>query len=90
MRGRYQELERDLQQEKVMREAGDQQMKMLKAELRKAEDSLAILTRESVDTGTVEKIRKMKNQNENLGAENFEYAVENVSWCFVWTALLLV
>ena len=62
-----------------MREAGDQQMNMLKSELRKAEDSLATLTRETVDTGTVDKIRKMKNQNENLGAENFEYAVENVS-----------
>ena len=72
-------MERDLQQERLVREAGDQQMEMLKSELRKAEDSLATITKDTVDTGTVDKIRKMKNQNESLGAENFEYAVENVS-----------
>ena len=33
-----------------------------------------------VDTETVDKMRKMKNQNESLGAENFEYAVENVGY----------
>ena len=79
LRGRCQDMERDLQQERLVREAGDQQMEMLKSELRKAEDSLATITKDTVDTGTVDKIRKMKNQNESLGAENFEYAVENVS-----------
>ena len=73
-------MERDLQQERLVREAGDQQMEMLKSELRKAEDSLATITKDTVDTGTVDKIRKMKNQNESLGAENFEYAVENVGF----------
>ena len=34
-------LERDLQEERRLREAGDQQMEMLKSELRKAEDSMA-------------------------------------------------
>ena len=83
LRGRYQELERELQQEKVVREAGDRQMDMLKSELRKAEESLAAVNREKVDTGTVDRMRKMKNQNESLGAENFEYAVENVSCLFL-------
>ena len=55
-------------------------MEMLKSELRKAEESVASLTREHTDTGTVDRIRKMKDQNESLGAENFEYAVENVSF----------
>ena len=80
LRGRCQDMERDLQQERLVREAGDQQMEMLKSELRKAEDSLATITKDTVDTGTVDKIRKMKNQNESLGAENFEYAVENVGF----------
>ena len=73
-------LERDLQQERRLREAGDQQMEMLKSELRKAEDSLATMIKKQVDTETVDKMRKMKNQNESLGAENFEYAVENVGY----------
>ena len=73
-------LERDLQQERRLREAGDQQMEMLKVELRKAETSLASMIKKQVDTETVDKMRKMKNQNESLGAENFEYAVENVSY----------
>ena len=74
-------LETDLQQERRLREAGDQQMEMLKSELRKAEDSLATMIKKQVDTETVDKMRKMKNQNESLGAENFEYAVENVGYC---------
>ena len=73
-------LERDLQQERRLREAGDQQMEMLKSELRKAEDSLATMIKKQVDTETVDRMRKMKNQNESLGAENFEYAVENVGY----------
>ena len=73
-------LERDLQQERRLREAGDQQMEMLKVELRKAETSLASMIKKQVDTETVDKMRKMKNQNESLGAENFEYAVENVGY----------
>ena len=77
---RYQDLERDLQQERRLREAGDQQMEMLKSELRKAEDSLARMVKKQMDTETVDKMRKMKNQNESLGAENFEYAVENVGF----------
>ena len=73
-------LESDLQQERRLREAGDQQMEMLKSELRKAEDSLASMVKKQTDTETVDKMRKMKNQNESLGAENFEYAVENVGY----------
>ena len=81
-------LERDLQQERRLREAGDQQMEMLKVELRKAETSLASMIKKQVDTETVDKMRKMKNQNESLGAENFEYAVENVSYLLL--SLLLM
>ena len=33
----------------------------------------------STDTKNKESIIKLKEQNENLTAENFEYAVENVS-----------
>ena len=73
-------LERNLQEERRLREAGDQQMEMLKSELRKAEDSMASMIKKQVDTETVDKMRKMKNQNESLGAENFEYAVENVGY----------
>ena len=86
-------LETDLQQERRLREAGDQQMEMLKSELRKAEDSLATMIKKQVDTETVDKMRKMKNQNESLGAENFEYAVENVGYCSLFgnflTAILV-
>ena len=67
-------------EERRLREAGDQQMEMLKSELRKAEDSLARMVKKQMDTETVDKMRKMKNQNESLGAENFEYAVENVGF----------
>ena len=81
-------LERDLQQERRLREAGDQQMEMLKVELRKAETSLASMIKKQVDTETVDKMRKMKNQNESLGAENFEYAVENVSYLLLSLLLL--
>ena len=73
-------LERDLQEERRLREAGDHQMDMLKSELRKAEDSMASMIKKQVDTETVDRMRKMKNQNESLGAENFEYAVENVGY----------
>ena len=81
-------LERDLQQERRLREAGDQQMEMLKVELRKAETSLASMIKKQVDTEAVDKMRKMKNQNESLGAENFEYAVENVSYLLLSLLLL--
>ena len=53
-------------------EKAERELKSLKIQLRENQ----ILT----DTKNKESIIKLKEQNENLTAENFEYAVENVSY----------
>ena len=78
-------LQSDLTQEKEAREEGEVQIVKLSSELEKAEQELKSLKSQLRDDQTVidrknkENITKLKEQHENLTAENFEYAVENVS-----------
>ena len=57
----------------------------LSQELKKSEQELKSSKNQfrenqiAIDTTNKESIIKLKEQNENLTAENFEYAVENVS-----------
>ena len=78
-------LQSDITQEKEAREEGEVQILKLSNELEKAEKELKSLnnqfkeTQIAMDKRNKESITKLKEQNENLTAENFEYAVENVS-----------
>ena len=56
-------------------EKAQQELKSLKTQFR--------VNQISKDTKNKESITKLKEQNENLTAENFEYAVENVSKLFL-------
>ena len=49
---------------------------MLTSELRRTEDEIKDIRRHAQEN---DKTKKIKDQNEKLTAENFEYAVENVS-----------
>ena len=49
---------------------------MLTSELRRTEDEIKDIRRHTQEN---EKSKKTKDENEKLTAENFEYAVENVS-----------
>ena len=66
----------DLEQERRLKEAGDSQIRMLTTELRRTEDEIKDIR---LDAQENEKMKKIREQNEKLTAENFEYAVENVS-----------
>jgi len=76
-------LQSDLAQEKEAREEGEGQIVKLSQELERAELELKSLRNQfkdnqiAVDKKNKENIIKLKEQNENLTAENFEYAVEN-------------
>merc|ERR1719312_100385 len=76
-------LQSDITQEKEAREEGEVQILKLSNELEKAEQELKSLdnqfkeTQIAMDKRNKESITKLKEQNENLTAENFEYAVEN-------------
>ena len=52
-------------------EKAQRELKSLKTQMRENQSLM--------DTNNKESIIKLKEQNENLNAENFEYAVENVS-----------
>ena len=62
-------------------EAGEAQIKMLKAELRRTEDEIREMrqNQETEVRGSNVDMTKLREQNEKISAENFEYAVENVS-----------
>ena len=66
----------DLEQERRLKEAGDSQIRMLTTELRRTEEEIKDIR---LDAQENEKMKKIREQNEKLTAENFEYAVENVS-----------
>merc|ERR1719483_972855 len=76
-------LQSDLAQEKEAREEGEGQIVKLSQELERTEQELKSLRNQfkdnqiAVDKKNKENIIKLKEQNENLTAENFEYAVEN-------------
>merc|ERR1719225_381684 len=52
---------------------------MLKVELRRTEEEIMGIrqSKETVDSGSKADLGKLREQNEKLSAENFEYAVEN-------------
>merc|ERR1711862_198483 len=76
-------LQSDLAQEKDAREEGEAQIVKLSNELEKAEQELQSISSQfkenqsEIDKRNKDSIIKLKEQNENLTAENFEYAVEN-------------
>lgn len=76
-------LQSDLAQEKEAREEGEAQIAKLSSELEKAEHELKSIksqfkeNQSAIDKKNKDSIIKLKEQNENLTAENFEYAVEN-------------
>ena len=79
------QLRSELAQEKQAREDSELEIQKLSQELEKAEQGLKSLKtqfRENQilsETKNKETIANLNEQNENLTAENFEYAVENVS-----------
>jgi uncharacterized protein (DUF3084 family) len=89
-------LQQDLAQEKGVKEDSELKIGKLSQELEKAQQELKSLTTQfrdnqiSTDTYNKESIIKLNEQNENLTAENFEYAVENVSNLILsfWSPLL--
>jgi len=61
----------ELEEERRLREAAENQARMMSHELRRNEEEMKKMTKDS----SVDESLKIKN--EKLGAENFEYAVEN-------------
>lgn len=64
-------LQSELDQERKLRQAGEEQIRLLKVELRRTEKDIHEMSK-SQETAA-------RKHSENLSAENFEYAVENVS-----------
>ena len=75
------EVRGDLESERRLVAAGEAQIKMLKAELRRTEEEIRTIrqSQETEDRGSNADMVKLREQNEKISAENFEYAVENVS-----------
>ena len=75
------ETRKELESERRQVEAGEAQIRMLKVELRRTEEEIMGIrqSKETVDSGSKADLGKLREQNEKLSAENFEYAVENVS-----------
>ena len=74
-------LENALTKEKELREEGEVKIWKLSQEIENSENDLKSIQVEYHDNLTTieSKVTKLKDQNEKLGAENFEYEVENVS-----------
>eukprot|EP00092_Neocalanus_flemingeri_P005056 GFUD01005436.1.p1 GENE.GFUD01005436.1~~GFUD01005436.1.p1 ORF type:complete len:507 (+),score=184.69 GFUD01005436.1:185-1705(+) len=76
-------LQNDIAQEKEQREDGELRIETLLQELGQKERELKGLTNQftenqnTLEKKNKEKVIKLKKQNENLTAENFEYVVEN-------------
>ena len=81
LQGSLKEVREDLEAEHRLVEAGEAQIKMLKAELRRTEEEIREMrqNQESEARGSNVDMGKLREQNEKISAENFEYAVENVS-----------
>ena len=81
LQGSLKEAREELEAERRLVEAGEAQIKMLKVELRRTEEEIRDM-RQSQETearGGNTDMGKLREQNEKISAENFEYAVENVS-----------
>ena len=81
LQGSLKEVREDLEAERRLVEAGEAQIKMLKAELRRTEEEIREIrqNQECEVRGSNVDMGKLREQNEKISAENFEYAVENVS-----------
>ena len=81
LQGSLKEVREDLEAERRLVEAGEAQIKMLKAELRRTEEEIRQIrqNQETEARGSNADMGKLREQNEKISAENFEYAVENVS-----------
>ena len=81
LQGSLKEVREDLEAERRLVEAGEAQIKMLKAELRRTEEEIREIrqNQESEVRGSNVDMTRLREQNEKISAENFEYAVENVS-----------
>ena len=81
LQGSLKEVREDLEAERRLVEAGEAQIKMLKAELRRTEEEIREIrqNKETKVRGSNVDMTKLREQNEKISAENFEYAVENVS-----------
>ena len=95
LQGSLKEVKEELESERRLVEAGEAQIKMLKMELRRTEEEIRDM-RKSQETevrGSNSDMGKLREQNEKISAENFEYAVENVSndyWTLYMRQLLWV
>ena len=95
LQGSLKEVKEELESERRLVEAGEAQIKMLKMELRRTEEEIRDM-RKSQETevrGSNSDMGKLRGQNEKISAENFEYAVENVSnghWTLYMRQLLWV
>ena len=81
LQGSLKEVRGDLESERRLVAAGESQIKMLKAELRRTEEEIRTIrqVQETEGRGSNADMVKLREQNEKISAENFEYAVENVS-----------
>ena len=81
LQGSLKEVREDLEAERRLVEAGEAQIKMLKAELRRTEEEIREIrqNQETEVRGSNVDMGRLREQNEKISAENFEYAVENVS-----------
>ena len=64
----------ELEEERRLREAAESQVRMMSVELRRTEEEMKKTKKDTHGDDS------LKIKNEKLGAENFEYAVENVSF----------
>ena len=81
LQGSLKEVKEELMSERRLVEAGEAQIKMLKVELRRTEEEIREMrhSQETEVRGSNSDMGKLREQNEKISAENFEYAVENVS-----------
>lgn len=79
LQGSLKEVREDLESERRLVAAGEAQIKMLKAELRRTEEEIRDIrqSQETEGRGSNADMGKLREQNEKISAENFEYAVEN-------------